>query len=56
MVYRMFIDVLRRRVEIGEGASTKVIGIDDRAKLLDVRLNCFIPREFVVRFRVVRCS
>jgi hypothetical protein len=56
MVYRLFIDVLRRRVEFGEGISTKVVGLENRATLLDIRLNCFIPRDFIVRCKVVECS
>ena len=52
----MFIDVLRRRLEIGEGSSTKVIGLDDRGTLLHIPANSFIPRGFVLRCKVIQCT
>ena len=56
MVYRLFIDVLRRRMEIGEGPDTKAIGLEDRASLLNIRLNRFVLRDFVFRCRVIKCT
>ena len=55
MVYRLFIDVLRRRIELGAGPSTKVIGLEGRGEFLKIRLNRFIPRDFIFRCKVVQC-
>jgi hypothetical protein len=53
MVFRLFIDVLRSRMEIRE-VSDRPEGLAERPSLLDIRVNLFIPRDFVFRCKVVQ--
>ena len=53
MVFRLFIDVLRSRMEIRE-VSDRPEGLVERPSLLDIRVNLFIPRDFVFRCKVVQ--
>jgi len=55
MLFRLFIDVLKRRIDFALEPDDQMVGVEEGATLLDIRVNRLIPRDFVFRCRVINC-
>ncbi len=53
MLYRLVIDVLASKMELRDASGGLATGLESQPTLLDVRVNRFIPGDFVFRCKVV---
>jgi len=56
MVLRLVLDPLQSKMQFGVGPADLARELLDQPPVLNVKVNRFIPADFVFRCRVVRCA